>query len=39
LRDFDDAIVRLSDDFQDKVIGTAYPNHLRDFAPIFKINP
>lgn len=39
LRDFDDAVARLANDSQDKVHDTTYPNHLRDFAPIFKINP
>lgn len=39
LRDFDDAVARLATDSQDKVLEASYPNHLRDVAPIFKINP
>ena len=39
LRDFDDTVARLGNDFNDKVLGSAYPNHLRDYAPIFKIDP
>ena len=39
LRDFDDAVARLANDSQDKVLNATYPNHLRDVAPIFKINP
>jgi hypothetical protein len=39
LRDFDDAVARLSDDAQDKQLMATYPNHLRDIAPVFKINP
>ena len=39
LRDFDDAVARLGTDSQDKVLDATYPNHLRDVAPIFKINP
>lgn len=39
LRDFDDAVARLAADSQDKVLEATYPNHLRDVAPIFKINP
>ena len=39
LRDFDDAVARLATDSQDKVLGSTYPNHLRDVAPIFRINP
>ena len=39
LRDFDDAMARLSSYAQDKVLDATYPNHLKDIAPIFKINP
>lgn len=39
LRTFDDTVARLSDESFDKYHDAAYPNHLRDVAPIFQINP
>lgn len=39
LRLFDDAVARISDDQQEANYTVAYPNHLRDIAPIFEINP
>ena len=32
-------MARLSSYAQDKVLDATYPNHLKDIAPIFKINP
>ena len=39
LRLFDDAVARIQDDQQDINFVVAYPNHLRDIAPVFEINP
>ena len=39
LRDFDDAVARLCSDQQEKAFEATYPNHLRDIAPVFRIDP
>lgn len=38
LRLFDDAMARMTPE-TDEIAEVSYPNHLRDVAPIFEVNP